>query len=83
MSELNFGIFHQFLAFFMTFCLLKMSDLNFIFLAFSTNFCPSKIGQSGNTVRTVASGFQKLAKLAFFDIFNENVNVARFARSQC
>ena len=53
----------------------------FLFLAFFTNFCPFKIGQSGNAFRPVASGFQKLAKLAFFDIFNENVNVDRFARN--
>ena len=41
---------------------------------------------SGNTVWLQSSGFQKLAKLAIFGIFNEllstqNGNVARFARN--
>ena len=41
---------------------------------------------SGNTVWPQASGFQKLAKIDHFGIFNEllstqNVNVARFARN--
>ena len=40
----------------------------------------------GNTVLPQASGFQKLAKLTIFGVFNEllspqNVNVARFARN--
>ena len=46
--------------------LLKMSHLNFWFLAFSTNFCPIKIDLSGNTVWPQASGFQKLAKMDYF-----------------
>ena len=61
-----------------------MSHLNF--LAFSTNFCFIKTYLSGNSVWPQASGFQKLAKLSIFGIFNEllstkNVNVARFARN--
>ena len=41
---------------------------------------------SGNTVWPQALGFQNLAKLTIFGIFNEplstlNVNVARFARN--
>ena len=43
--------------------LLKMSHLNFIILAFSTNFCPIKTDLSGNTVWPQASGFQKLTKM--------------------
>ena len=35
-------------------------------LAFSTNFCPIKTDQSGNTVWPQASGFQKLAKMNHF-----------------
>ena len=54
-------------------------------LAFSTNFCPIENDLSGNTAWPPATGFQKLAKLSHFGIFNEllsiwNVNVARFAR---
>ena len=63
-----------------------MSHLNFWILAFSTNFCPFKTDLSGNTVWPQALGFQKLAKLSIFGIFNlllstQNVNVARFARN--
>ena len=63
-----------------------MWHLSFPILAFSTNFCPIKVYLSGNTVRPQASGFQKLAKIDPFGIFNEllstqNVNVARFARN--
>ena len=48
-------------------------------------FCPILTDLSGNTVCPQATGFQKLAKLTIFGIFNEllspqNVNVARFAR---
>ena len=43
--------------------LLKMSHLNFLILAFSTNFCPIKTDLSGNTVWPQASGFQKSAKM--------------------
>ena len=55
-------------------------------LAFSNNFCPIKIDLSGSTVWPQASGFQKLAKLTIFGIFDEllftqNVNVAHFARN--
>ena len=58
----------------------------FFNLAFSTNFCPIKTELSGNTVWPQTSGFQNLAKLTIFGIFNEllstqNVNVARFARN--
>ena len=48
-----------------------MSHLNFWILALSTNFCRTKIEMSGNTVWPQASGFQKLANLAIFGIFNE------------
>ena len=55
-------------------------------LAFFTIFCTIKSDLSGNTVWPQASGFQKLAKLTIFGIFNEllstqNENVARFARN--
>ena len=43
--------------------LLNMSHLNFWILVFSTNICPIKTDQSGNTVWPQASGFQKLAKM--------------------
>ena len=36
-----------------------MSHLNFLILAFSTNFWPIKIDLSGNTVYPQAPGFQK------------------------
>ena len=42
----------------------------FLILAFSTNFCHTKTDLSGNTVWTQASGFQKLAKMDYFGIFN-------------
>ena len=45
---------------------LKMSHLNYLILAFSTNFCPIKTYMSGNTVWPQASGFQKLAKMDHF-----------------
>ena len=48
----------------------KKSHLNFSILAFSTKFCPIKTDLSGNTVWPQASGFQKLAKLTIFGIFN-------------
>ena len=47
--------------------LLKMSQLNFWILAFSTNFCPIKTDLSGNTVWPQASDFQKYT---IFGIFN-------------
>ena len=50
--------------------LLKMSHLKFWILAFSSNFCPFKTDLSGNTVWPQTSGFQKLAKLTIFVIFN-------------
>ena len=46
--------------------LLKTSRLNFMILAFSTNFCPIKTDLSGNTVWPQALGFQKLAKMDHF-----------------
>ena len=60
--------------------------MNFSILAFSTNFWPIKTDMSGNSVWPQALGFQKLAKLSIFGIFNEllstqNVNVARFDRN--
>ena len=67
-----------------------MSHLNFSifgilhqFLAFYINFCPKKSDLSGNTAWPQASGFQKLAKLTIFGIFNEAQNAyeARFARN--
>ena len=45
---------------------LKVSHLNFSFLAFSTNFWPIKTDPSGNSVWPQALGFQKLAKLDHF-----------------
>ena len=59
-----------------------MSHLNVWILAFSTNFCPIKTDLSGNTSWPQAWGFQKLAKIEHFGIFNDllsfqNVNVAR------
>ena len=64
----------------------NMSHLSFSILAFSTNFCPTKIDLSGNTVWPQASRFQKHAKLTIFDLFNlllsiHNINVARFFRN--
>ena len=47
------------------------NNSNFRILAFSVNFCPIKNDISGNTVWLQASGFQKLAKLTIFAIFNE------------
>ena len=63
-----------------------MSHLDFWILTISINFCPFRNDLSGNTVRPQASGFQKLAKIDPFGIFNEllstqNVDVARFARN--
>ena len=49
----------------------QMSHLNFSILAFSTNFCPTKIDLSGITVWPQAWRFQKLAKLSIFGIFNQ------------
>ena len=46
--------------------LLKMSHLNFLILAFATNFCPIKTDLSGNTVWPQASGFQKFTKRDHF-----------------
>ena len=54
--------------------LLKMSHLNFLILAFFTNFCPNKTDLSGNTVWPQASDFQKLANMDRF-------GVVRFARN--
>ena len=64
----------------------NMSHLSFSILAFSTNFCPTKIDLSGNTVWPQASRFQKHAKLTIFGLFNlllsiHNINVARFFRN--
>ena len=66
--------------------LLKKSQLKFSILAFTTIFCHIKAEQSSDTVWRQVSGFQKLAKLAIFGIFNEllstqNLNVALFARN--
>ena len=47
-----------------------MFNLNFSILAFSINFGPIRTDLSGNTVWPQASGFQKLAKLTIFGIFN-------------
>ena len=44
-----------------------MSHLNYSILAFSTNFGPTKIDLSGNSVWLQALGFQKLAKLSIFN----------------
>ena len=44
---------------------------NFGFWAFSTNFWPIKTDLSCNTVLPQALGFQKLAKMDHFGIFNE------------
>ena len=38
----------------------------FLFLAFSTNFCPIKTDLSGNTAYPKASGFPKLVKIVHF-----------------
>ena len=59
-----------------------MYYLNFSILAFSANYCPTKIDLYGNTVLLQVLGCQ----IDFFGIFNEllatqNVNVARFARN--
>ena len=43
-----------------------MSHLNFLILAFSTNFCPIKTDLPGNAVWPQTLGFQKLAKLDHF-----------------
>ena len=48
----------------------KMFHLNFSILEFSINFGPIRTDLSGNTVWPQASGFQKLAKLTIFGIFN-------------
>ena len=51
-------------------------------LAFSTNFVLLKSDLSGtNTNWPQTSGLQNLNKMDHFGIFNENVNVARFARN--
>ena len=60
-----------------------MSHLNFDNF---TIFSPIKSDLSGNTVRPKKSGFQKVAKLTIFGIFNallstQYVNVARYARN--
>ena len=46
--------------------LLKISHLNFLILALSTNFCPIKTDLSGNTVWQQDSAFQKLFKMDNF-----------------
>ena len=46
----------------------KMSQSIFAIWAFSSNFCPIKVGLSGNTVWLQASGSQKSPKLTIFDI---------------
>ena len=51
--------------------LLKVSHLNFLILAFSTNFCPIKSALSGNTVWQQTSDLQKLAKIDHFCLFIE------------
>ena len=43
----------------------------FLILAISTNFFPTKINLSDNTVRLEASGFLKLSKLAVLGIFKK------------
>ena len=60
----------------------KLSHMSFSILTFSTNFCPIKIDQSGNTVWPIASDFQKLVKIHHIWLFYEllstpNVNFAR------
>ena len=57
---------------------LKMSHLNLLMLAFSTNLCPNKTDLSGNTVWPQASGFQKLVKMDHFLTFLIN-----FVHSKC
>ena len=42
----------------------------FDILAFFTNFCLIEIYLSGTTVRPQVSGFQKITKMCYFDIFN-------------
>ena len=61
----------------------RAKRLKFSILALSTNFCLIEIDLYGNTVWPQASGFQKVAKLTIFGIFNEaqNANEARFARN--
>ena len=44
---------------------LKMSQLNFSILAFSTNLCPIKIDLSGNTVCPQATIFPKTRHINF------------------
>ena len=66
--------------------LLIMSHLDFLILAFSTNFCSIESDLSGNTVWPQALGFQNSPKQSIFGTFNkllstQNVNVARFARN--
>ena len=63
-------------------------NVTFELLDFGTfhQFCPIKSDLSGKTVWLQTSGFQKLAKINHFSIFNELlstqiVNVARFARN--
>ena len=51
--------------FFLIFMKNFLSHLNFLILAFSTNFCPIRSDQSGNTISQQASGFQKVTFLAF------------------
>ena len=51
-------------------------------LAFTTNFCPTTIDLSGNTVWPQTLDFKKSQKLTIFDelLSTQNVKVARFAR---
>ena len=59
----------------------KMSHLSFWILAFSTNFWPIKTDLSGNPVWPQALDFQKFVIFAILGIFDQNVNIARFARN--
>ena len=49
----------------------KCRFFDFSILAISNNFYPFNSDLTGNTVWTQASGFQKLAKLTIFGIFDE------------
>ena len=64
----------------------KCRFFDFSILVISNNFYPIKSDLTGNAVRPQASGFQKLAKLTIFGIFDKllftkNINLARFARN--
>ena len=48
---------------------------------FSTNFCPIKIDLFGTLFDRKLQFFKNSPKWTIFGIFNQNVNVARFARN--